>query len=281
MTTTHIDVLRRRLIKHFEAEQTISAEYLSFHGVAQKWAYLRKSGTISEEKEKALSDLMEAALDGVFPELLWMNPQASVELCLDRNTVEQIADELRRRGGEFDLWVEDENTAVMTPDKFALTRSGLGLGELNDRYLREKFKDCLWAPRAEVVAFLKGRGVAPSDLPAAWIVGLTTRDVQQGDKVAVTQFPNDPPKSRRGAPRKYSWENDARPFVIGELDANGDFDDPENRIDGWRSQEDLIDRLLKYMGSREEKEPGRSTAQGYVAKWVAEWRQNKANNAVA
>jgi hypothetical protein len=174
MTSTLIDILRRRLIKHFEAEQSISAEYLCFRDVAQKLAYSRASGTISEEKEKALSDLMEAAFDGVFAELLWMNPQASVELCLDRNTVEQIADELRRRGGEFDLWAEDENTALMTPDKFACMRSGLGLGDLYDRYLREKFKDSLWAPRADVVAFLKGRGVVPSDLPAAWGAGLDT-----------------------------------------------------------------------------------------------------------
>jgi hypothetical protein len=170
VTSIFTDILRQRLIRHFQAQQAAANDYLSFHEVAQKWAYLRTSGTISEEKERAIGDLMEAAFDGLFPQLFWMNRIASVELlpCFKRETVEEIAGEIRRKGCEGDPWVESENTALMSPEKFAYMRTELGLKEVNDCYLREKFKDYLWGPRDEVVKFLEGRGVNIPLLPPSW-----------------------------------------------------------------------------------------------------------------
>ena len=94
-----------------------------------------------------------------------------------------------------------------------------------------------------------------------------------GCRIPITKSPQ-----RRGPPQKYDWE-DGKLFVFKELNDNGDFDDPENQSPGWRSQSDLIDRLLKYMGRKDEDEaPGRSTAQGYVSGWVTEWRSAPNNS---
>ena len=94
----------------------------------------------------------------------------------------------------------------------------------------------------------------------------------------VAEFPITKSPQRRGPPQKYDWE-DGKLFVFKELNDNGDFDDPENQSPGWRSQNDLIDRLLKYMGRKDEDEaPGRSTAQGYVSGWVTEWRSAPNNS---
>lgn len=183
MTDVLLTIVRRRLIERFKADQASVVNYLSFSEAAEKWAYLRNSGaTITEKKEHAISDLMEAAFDGIFPELIWLVPEASVELLpvFDRKAVEEIASELNAKTGKIvDLWAEPENTALMTPEKFALLRTGLGLREINDRYLREKFKDCLWAPKQAVIDFLKERGVELSALPTDWRGAPAEKDERQ------------------------------------------------------------------------------------------------------
>jgi hypothetical protein len=154
--------LRERLIDLFLTQQASAHNYLSFQEVAKRWAY-RRPGEIPKEKEGAFRDLMEAAQDGHFPSLFWLDQRVSVERlpCFHPETV---ANEIRASGEEIDLGTEDENTALMTPEKIELTRSSLLLYPDRDRYLAEMFRDCLWAPREDVEKFLQLRGVA-LDLP--------------------------------------------------------------------------------------------------------------------
>lgn len=113
-------------------------------------------------------------------------------------------------------------------------------------------------------------------ISASW----THLEVKKEDVLRWFPFLGSPvkqPPQRRGAPPQYDWD-DGKQFVFKELETYGDFDLPENHSTGWRSQNDLIDRLLEYMGRRS-KEPGRSTAQGYVSTWVSEWRKSPNNSA--
>ena len=44
----------------------------------------------------------------------------------------------------------------------------------------------------------------------------------------------------------YDWE-DAMNFAKGEFENRGDYNDPQNAVDGWRSQADWARLVLKYM----------------------------------
>jgi hypothetical protein len=81
------------------------------------------------------------------------------------------------------------------------------------------------------------------------------------------------PRTRRGAPIQYDWD-DAKLFVFQELDAHGDFAVAENRVKGWRSQNDLVSKLQEYMESAPGggRAPSDSSAKKFVADCVAEWR---------
>jgi hypothetical protein len=132
----------------------------------------------------------------------------------------------------------------------------------NTERLEQRFASCRIDPEAPF-----GPG------GAAWI--FVSRSDLENLLQASGSSQTPEPRRRRGPPQKYDWE-DGKLFVFRELDAYGDFDLPKNHLAHWRSQNDLIDRLLRYMG-RQGKEPGHSTAQGYVSEWVIEWRA-AANN---
>ena len=44
----------------------------------------------------------------------------------------------------------------------------------------------------------------------------------------------------------YDWE-DAMNFAKREFESRGDYNDPQNAEDGWRSQADLMSLVLAYM----------------------------------
>jgi hypothetical protein len=88
------------------------------------------------------------------------------------------------------------------------------------------------------------------------------------------------PRTRGGAPVQYDWD-DAKLFVFRELDAHGDFAVPQNRVKGWRSQNDLIGKLQEYMATPAGggRAPSDSSAKTLVANCLAEWRV--ANNSAS
>ena len=55
-----------------------------------------------------------------------------------------------------------------------------------------------------------------------------------------------PPKGRTGAKDKYDWD-DIKQFVFKEMNGRGDFGDPGNQVDGWRSLADLVQLVRDYM----------------------------------
>jgi hypothetical protein len=118
--------------------------------------------------------------------------------------------------------------------------------------------------------------------PAAW----THLQVKKGDVLRWIVFEKPvahrpaKPRKRRGAAQKYDWD-DAKQFVLKQLNNHGDFDQPENRCEGWRSQNDLVRKLQEYMGSRRggECEPSDSSAKSFVRAVVHEWRA--ANNSAS
>ena len=52
--------------------------------------------------------------------------------------------------------------------------------------------------------------------------------------------------ARKGNAPKYDWE-DAMNFAEGEFKRRGDYNDPQNAEDGWRSQADLVRLVVGYM----------------------------------
>jgi hypothetical protein len=60
-----------------------------------------------------------------------------------------------------------------------------------------------------------------------------------------------PQKREKGkpGPRLKFDEIDAKEFVFQQLADNGDFDKPDNQVEGWRSQNDLVGKLQDYMAT--------------------------------
>ena len=55
-----------------------------------------------------------------------------------------------------------------------------------------------------------------------------------------------PPPARKGRKPSYDWD-DAMNFAKGELEKRGDYYDPQNAEDDWRSQADWVRSVSKYM----------------------------------
>ena len=241
--------------------------------------------SLKATKAAALEDLMEAAYDGLFPRMLLLREQVGVEF-------------LPEICGDRDRWLADDNCPLFDPvdeqtallDSIKLNRMRWGgLQEIHQRHILQEMAPFIWVPCDRAVAFVKLRGVA--SLPDSWLKATandrSTRDVSEqmsvmradevtfrrGIQVAGQQAPAEitEPRQRRGAPQQYDWD-DAKQFVIRELDTNGDFDNPAKQFEGWHSQNDLVSKLLTYMASRAE-EPSPSSAKKYVARWVSEWRR--------
>jgi hypothetical protein len=298
VASTAQGVLRGRLIEHFVNEQKATHGYLLLTAdkgpskrvppalvVAEQWAWLRQNaGTIPEEVQKAEIDLMYAVSAGRFPELLMMNRTTSVELCFDRSLVEELAAKIGRKLEiEFDPWEAENkntepgavtiNTAVMTTEKCANMRPrDLGLPGNHDLFVVERYRGTLWAPRLTVVAFLTKRGVDPAALPVEWWE-LSPPLAQRTE--AATKTITAPLKSRRGAPKKYDWE-DAEQFAFQLFETRGDFDVQGNQTGEWRSQNDLVRKVQLYMASARGggAEASDSRTKDVVARWVSKWRNS-------
>lgn len=105
----------------------------------------------------------------------------------------------------------------------------------------------------------------------AWIF-VSRIDFESWSQPNATQSTG--PRQRRGAPNQYDWD-DARQFVIRELNLHGDFDIPANQSEKWRTQTHLVGRLQNYMATRPGggRMPSDSGAKANVARWVTEWRK--------
>jgi hypothetical protein len=64
--------------------------------------------------------------------------------------------------------------------------------------------------------------------------------------------------TRKGRPPIYDWD-DAMDFAKSEFERRGDYNDPQNAEEGWRSQADLMRLVLSYMTKHNDgKEPPES-----------------------
>jgi hypothetical protein len=62
------------------------------------------------------------------------------------------------------------------------------------------------------------------------------------------------PKDTRGSPEQYDWD-DIEQFIRREFTNRGDFADAGNRVNGWRSQNDLIELIKDYLERRKQPIP--------------------------
>jgi len=81
--------------------------------------------------------------------------------------------------------------------------------------------------------------------------------------------------AKRGSPEKYDWD-DIEQFVRQEFIKRGDFQKPENKVKGWRSQNDLIELIEEYLQVRNEEIPGLTQMKKRVGKILAKIRSAKA-----
>jgi hypothetical protein len=58
-----------------------------------------------------------------------------------------------------------------------------------------------------------------------------------------------------GRPEDYDWD-DIYQFVCKEFQARGDLQRSENRVKGWRSQNDVIELIKNYLQRRKQRIPG-------------------------
>jgi hypothetical protein len=82
-------------------------------------------------------------------------------------------------------------------------------------------------------------------------------------------------KSKAGTKAIWDWD-DIELFVLKMLEENGDFENPADRVRGWKSQNDLIDHVRGYISKRGDPEPSDSTLKDRVAPMIARWRGGKA-----
>jgi hypothetical protein len=61
-------------------------------------------------------------------------------------------------------------------------------------------------------------------------------------------------------------------FAVQQLDQRGDYDNPQNAAEGWRSQADLMRLILEYMGKHNGREPAESAVKSHLSKTIQQWR---------
>jgi hypothetical protein len=79
------------------------------------------------------------------------------------------------------------------------------------------------------------------------------------------------PRSAPGAPEIYDWD-DVRQFTRREFEKRGDFLKSENRVKGWRSQNDLIKLIKDYLDRLNQPVPGDSQLKKQVAETLKQLR---------
>jgi hypothetical protein len=79
--------------------------------------------------------------------------------------------------------------------------------------------------------------------------------------------------ARKGSPPIYDWE-DAMNFAKREFEERGDYNDPQNAVDGWRSQADWARLVSNYMKKHNGgKEPSDSMVKSYLKDLLERIRQ--------
>jgi hypothetical protein len=87
---------------------------------------------------------------------------------------------------------------------------------------------------------------------------MTRRHIRVPHWVYVARKDLPTPKQPRvgsGAPEIYDWD-DIEQFIRNEFTNRGDFLKPENKMKGWRSQNDLIELVKDYLQRRNQPIPG-------------------------
>ena len=70
--------------------------------------------------------------------------------------------------------------------------------------------------------------------------------------------------ARKGRKPMHDWE-DAMNFAKGEFEKRGDYDDPQNAVDGWRGQADWARLVSSYMEKHNGgKEPSESEVKRHL-----------------
>jgi hypothetical protein len=82
-------------------------------------------------------------------------------------------------------------------------------------------------------------------------------------------------RGKAGRKPKFDW-GEVTLFVQRELNRKGDFGDPENAVDGWRSQADLEKLVGDHIKKFEKKpRPAGSTIRRHIVQDIAAWRRIK------
>jgi hypothetical protein len=257
------------LIATFISRQSDACTHLSLPDIAKHWAPLRRETTLKAAKEAALDDLMEAAFEGYISELLFLDERAGVEHVIDAPWCQDADCPLHGTDRDKEL------SALLDAKWFADWRR-FGDLESKDRYLKSQYSPHCWARREAVIAFLHKRGVDSADMPSAWLEG------SHGDSHNAPAIPDVKSDiiaiSRRGDVPDYDW-GEAKLYAFKLLDDNGDMQEPENQVNGWRSQADLTKKVMEHLEMRDGKEPAYSTAKAYISKFITEWRRGRESSA--
>jgi len=90
-----------------------------------------------------------------------------------------------------------------------------------------------------------------------------------------TIWPPRPPaqQNKLGAPPEHDWDDYEQKFLQLWRE-KGDFQLPQNQVEGWNSQAAAAETLLKYIRTRVEdgKEPHPKTVEGYISRWANKLR---------
>jgi hypothetical protein len=242
--------IRKNLISAFQHRQATDHEYLSLEGVAKVWAPLRPESPLTAAKDCARADLIEAALDELIPELLYLDPKVPLEYVMDAD------------GKLLDPVSPDGRAAYLNAASLdhMLEIGPLPREAMKAHFTKEMSPHC-WARREAVVALLRKLGIDRAELPAAWL--------QEGGGL----------EQKRGRPAEIDWE-DGRECFFELLDKYGDFADFQNRITKgpfiWRSQASacrhVADYLEKHDTGTPKHRPSEKTIAGLMPGWLAEWR---------
>jgi hypothetical protein len=127
-------------------------------------------------------------------------------------------------------------------------------GKDKDRAITKFLIDHCWINLAAAAQY-RGKPISP---PSAQ----TTRKARDGD-----------PIRRRGKPLQFDWDAVCI-SAKAEFDERGDFELPQNRTDGWRSQADF-ERLIQDVFANDptvKRTPEQNTVRTHLTKWLRKWR---------
>jgi hypothetical protein len=84
-----------------------------------------------------------------------------------------------------------------------------------------------------------------------------------------------PGGSKTGRPEKFDWE-EGKLYFHKLLEQNGDFKDPLNRVDGWRSQNDAVSLIIEHLAKISNDDgPSPSAVKAKVRDWLEEFRSGQ------